>query len=589
MPGLRVDTRHARQPGVKDNRLTRLIFIVHCKLLSMMFNWCLFFIFNLATCITFIHALNEKDYYGKLVYGLNQTQAIISSLESRWEAFKYPSFFGVASMPPHSYETMQLKFEKLILESLLIPPGAAKLNFTMSFMGSSVTAGHDSPFNDSFPVHTGIIMKPAFAAFGINVIAKNVAMGNNPCIPYDICPGAFAGRDADLIHWEQSFNCFPTDTGERTSMIFEQFTRQSSQLPHRPIVVFTTSDTPNWHKQDCEGEKAIKNRVLVFNETNGPILLPIEKKALASIEKDPSALDLFSNINQPVFNNFGVLKLTIKSYRGAAIQLFHHIGYQRFKCHGPYIPEWGCCSASWHPSLLGHSLRASHYSYVWLKIFHTAIQSIINNLERVMHTPTTPHKNYLRDVAHGLGFVSPTTGPLEKLLEHILIQKHHSEVHSPLTPIYPTRYSDNMQCFTDFEPHADEGAGLFKRIVRDISVKIQTADDSSATATAETHLPPPLTGWRRNIMESVFEPNAHIVEHAHKKGYLDFKWMMYGNVEAGNLHISINVKKKGYIFLCQPPGSCGKIPDAFGIPIKCLCSLLSHPRTIRLPSPFRRK
>ena len=57
----------------------------------------------------------------------------------------------------------------------------------ISFMGSSVTAGHDSPFNLSFPILTGQFMKDPFQILGIDLISKNCAMGNNPCVPYDAC------------------------------------------------------------------------------------------------------------------------------------------------------------------------------------------------------------------------------------------------------------------------------------------------------------------------------------------------------------------------------------------------------------------
>ena len=70
-------------------------------------------------------------------------------------------------------------------------------------MGSSVTAGHDSPFNVSFPVLTGVFMEPAFTAAGIRLETRNSAMGNNPCLPYDVCIKPFAGADADIVHWEQ--------------------------------------------------------------------------------------------------------------------------------------------------------------------------------------------------------------------------------------------------------------------------------------------------------------------------------------------------------------------------------------------------
>ena len=64
-------------------------------------------------------------------------------------------------------------------------------------------------------------------------------MGNNPCLPYDTCIHAFAGSDADIVHWEQSYNCWD-------ALSSEQFIRQSMTLPHQPVVIFSNSDTPNW-------------------------------------------------------------------------------------------------------------------------------------------------------------------------------------------------------------------------------------------------------------------------------------------------------------------------------------------------------
>ena len=55
---------------------------------------------------------------------------------------------------------------------------------------------------------------------------------------------AFAGKDADIVHWEQSYNCDPGNTA--TSVPIEQFIRQSLSLPNQPVVVFSNSGTPNW-------------------------------------------------------------------------------------------------------------------------------------------------------------------------------------------------------------------------------------------------------------------------------------------------------------------------------------------------------
>lgn len=49
------------------------------------------------------------------------------------------------------------------------------------------------------------MMQPAFAALNIEFKATNNAVENNPCIPYDLCVKAFAGIDADMVHWEQTY------------------------------------------------------------------------------------------------------------------------------------------------------------------------------------------------------------------------------------------------------------------------------------------------------------------------------------------------------------------------------------------------
>ena len=106
-------------------------------------------------------------------------------------------------------------------------------------LNSSVTAGHDSLFNASTPVQTGLIMQPVLAKLDVELDSRNVALGNNPCTPYDVCVKYFAGLDADVVHWEQSYFC-------EGRAIMEQFVRQASFMPSRPIVVFSESQTGTW-------------------------------------------------------------------------------------------------------------------------------------------------------------------------------------------------------------------------------------------------------------------------------------------------------------------------------------------------------
>ena len=77
----------------------------------------------------------------------------------------------------------------------------------MLMIGSSVTAGHDSYFNQSFPMIVNKRMSSILSALGINLTVHNIAQSANNCYPYDMCYESMGGLDADFIGWEQSYNC----------------------------------------------------------------------------------------------------------------------------------------------------------------------------------------------------------------------------------------------------------------------------------------------------------------------------------------------------------------------------------------------
>ena len=80
-------------------------------------------------------------------------------------------------------------------------------------------------------------MGPVLAKLGVELESRNMALGGNPCVPYDVCVKYFGGLDADIVHWEQSYFC-------QGKPIVEQFVRQASFMPSRPLVVF--SESSNW-------------------------------------------------------------------------------------------------------------------------------------------------------------------------------------------------------------------------------------------------------------------------------------------------------------------------------------------------------
>ena len=140
---------------------------------------------------------------------IKDTELAVDKIFDRWEIEKYPSFLKAAAMSHTAYEVLKVKFELKILTSLLADDAGKKKNkLVISFLGSSVTAGHDSPYNQSFPELTKFMMAPAFKQIGITFEVNNAAMGNNPCAPYDLCVKTFAGPDADIIQWEQVNSSF---------------------------------------------------------------------------------------------------------------------------------------------------------------------------------------------------------------------------------------------------------------------------------------------------------------------------------------------------------------------------------------------
>lgn len=193
-----------------------------------------------------------------LLEGHQRTLEAIDLLEKEWEIHQYPNFLHSVKMSTKGWEMLRVRFEKKILEGLIY----GKSQFVAGFMGSSVTAGHDSLFSQSFPVVIGNFLNSTMSSLNVHFVSRNLAIGNNPCMPYDLCPLTFAGADADLVHWEQTYNCGFGDC----QMILERFIRQSISIPSHPIVIFADSATPNWRLKDCPADLVQMNISLSNDE-----------------------------------------------------------------------------------------------------------------------------------------------------------------------------------------------------------------------------------------------------------------------------------------------------------------------------------
>lgn len=122
------------------------------------------------------------------------------------------------------------------------------------------------------------------------------------------------------------------------------------------------------------------------------------------------------------------------------------------------------------------------------------------------------------------------------------IDKHinHEQKHTQMTAYFPSDYSDNMQCMTTFHPTVDKEADLDRYYVKN-------------------NVDKPV--FKKIIFEDLMDKS--IVTKAIAGGYQDFKYIYYGNKDSMPLSIKIHVKREGVVFLCQPPGFWGKLPDGF--------------------------
>lgn len=111
---------------------------------------------------------------------------------------QYQFFIGSLNMNTKTWDMMKYKFASKIV---------SQSTFLMTFGGSSVTAGHDNYFNQSFPIVFEHRMKPIFNHLNVDLQVHNIAMGANGCRPSNYCYETQGGDNPDWIQWEQSFNC----------------------------------------------------------------------------------------------------------------------------------------------------------------------------------------------------------------------------------------------------------------------------------------------------------------------------------------------------------------------------------------------
>ncbi len=177
-----------------------------------------------------------------LAKGVELAQSVLSLIRARYEldgSIGRNFWLASNSMKATTWDIMKYKYLVKMLS-----PNAADRTFTMTFGGSSVTAGHDSYFKQSYSEIVNARMGPVLAALGVELRVHNIAQGANNCSPYQLCYESMGGLDPDWINWEQSYNC-GHDQG-----IFELAARVAGWSKNKAVIYYSASGA--WSPGGCE-------------------------------------------------------------------------------------------------------------------------------------------------------------------------------------------------------------------------------------------------------------------------------------------------------------------------------------------------
>jgi hypothetical protein len=150
-----------------------------------------------------------------------------------------------------------------VLTKLLRPSQHVK--FVWATAGDSVAAGHGNMFNQSYTAMLDDTVSDAFAALGLEFVARNYGMSMYTSAPeLALCMEAVYGNDVDLLVWDFGL----ADLGrEQRSLLWGQ---RAMVHPNKPILLFVDSRASERYE----------------------IISKFEKEGMASILYDKLAVDV---------------------------------------------------------------------------------------------------------------------------------------------------------------------------------------------------------------------------------------------------------------------------------------------------------
>lgn len=435
-------------------------------------------------------------------------QELLSLIHHRYEMNKEQgkNFFLTANnMKSTTWDLMKYKFLMKIL-------GSDK-EFLLVFGGSSVTAGHDSFYQQSYPFILDKRMSPIFLALGVEMHTHNIAQGANNCSPYQLCYEAMGGKDADVIGWEQSYNCGHDDN------IFELAARFAGWSKRKGVVYYSASGA--WIPNKCEASKdspPFSDERWHPNDANLSPWLPGQ----IELQKEKEMLDMFAKSTLSAHRFADGYQAADHDYSGLGAHGFNvweansnckttaEDGSKKERCNGIDAAA-GCTmrfmsleaswfgkedkhGANWHPTRAFHMLRGEAIAWLYTLALLDGLFELEKDLAASDTTKETLLKKYTSkfDALH-----KPMPSP----------RRCQDYYHCQVRPL----------CYTDFLPHYPSDMSLKDVIVGK-------------------------TKWSYSAEE--------FGDWSLKYGYKDAKpyWQSKGN--QGDIHVKVVVDKVDTVWIC---------------------------------------
>lgn len=374
-------------------------------------------------------------------------------------ATTFQFFIESANMPTMTWDMIKYKVAKKIVDG--------NSTFLMIFGGSSVTAGHDNFYNESYPSVFERRMTPVFDALGIKLKVHNIAQGANNCRPSNLCYEAMGGNDADWIGWEQSFNC------GRSKDIFELIARVA--IWSKAVIFYMASggfipsgcspstDPIPWISDDWTPEKEPNKTLAAQLETMRLTLSPEHlsnyRSELHEWWDDGNSAARFAGVYGHLYNGAAPHGYSVWAHSNTRCKnLGNGSGCDAMEmkgeCQHDGGPHWmvqetatyskvGGKGRAHHPSAGMHKMRGEVLAYNYVNIVADAIFMVQRDLQST-----------------SIGSVEAASRLYQKELDTLQVPMPEKALY-----LQPQESLLKPICYTDYEPHFNPKQKLSRLII----------------------------------------------------------------------------------------------------------------------------